>query len=107
MTSQSQPPEHKYPLPGTPTDPTRIDFNVVGKEMANDLVVSALLDNLTNKDDRNSAREQLEQYLKCSDSIVDYGLSSWVRLRVSEFAHKPTVKEHFEKHLKIVLSRLK
>ena len=106
MTSQSESSEHQYPLPGTPTDPTRIDFNVVGKEMANDLAVSTLLNNLTNESDRNTAREQLEKYLECSDSIVDYGLSSWIHIRSSEIAHKPSVKKYFEKHLKIILSGL-
>ncbi|MDE0068783.1 MAG: hypothetical protein OXO48_03655 [Caldilineaceae bacterium] len=107
MTSQKQPPESQYPLPGTPTDPTRIDFNVVGKEMANDLAVSALLDNLTNRADRNAVKEQLEKYLKCSDSIIDLGLATWLHIRPSEIAHKPTVKKYFEKHLNIILSGLK
>lgn len=106
MTSQSQSSECQYPLPGTPTDPTRIDFNIVGKEMANDLAVSTLLNNLTNESDRNAVKEQLEKYLDCSDSIVDYELSSWIHVRPSEIAHKPTVKKYLEKHLKIILSSL-
>lgn len=107
MTSQTQPPEHQYPLPGTPTDPIRIDFNAVGKEIANDLAVSAFIDNLTNEDDKDIIREQLERHLECSDSVIESTLSTGVYERIADMSHKPTVKKYFEKHLKIILLGLK
>lgn len=96
-----------YPIPMTPTNSPQVDFESIGKELANDLVIGILIQCLSDEKERDLVRSQLDSLLTCSDHIVSTGLRTILYERSVPVVYKEAAIERFERHIKFLASEIK
>ena len=96
----------QYPPPAIPFSQNDPDFNVIGKEMANDLVVGAMMKQMSDQRDRDAVIDELEPFLFYDDKDMKKALESFLRIEPSEQACIPIVRKYFRKHLDSIISEL-
>ena len=91
---------------GKPTNPPQVDFNAVGKELANDIAVEILVGSMTLQSDRNAAITQINEYLVDTDTVLANEMKNLLHDSLVIRADKERVKNYFVLSMSQILADL-